>query len=177
MWYFSEKRHIMTKDYYPLVGIGQQMQRFTAIEGTTPCVIAGIVFDDIPGFQASSDGDVVFQALCNAISSLTGIQILNDIAKELRLSKGITDSEVYLQRAKELLNGKGTIAHVSISIEAKKPRFQERIEEMRKNTARVLNLSIDQVGITAISGAGLTDVGCGEGVSCTALLSIVPEKK
>jgi 2-C-methyl-D-erythritol 2,4-cyclodiphosphate synthase len=43
--------------------------------------------------------------------------------------------------------------------------------EMRKNTARVMNLDISQVGITATSGEGLTDFGCGDGVQCFAIVT------
>jgi 2-C-methyl-D-erythritol 2,4-cyclodiphosphate synthase len=135
-------------------------------------VICGIIFDEVPGFNADSDGDVVFHALCNAITSLTGIPILGAIAEDLCFKDGITDSEVYLQEALKTL-GKQKITHIAVAIEGKKPIFKNRIDEMRKNLARVLNLSASQVGITATSGEGLTDFGCGEGVQAIAVVTTV----
>ncbi len=153
-------------------GIGQDSHRFLSPNSTKLCVICGIIFDEVPGFNADSDGDVVFHALCNAITSLTGIPILGAIAEDLCFKDGITDSEVYLQEALKTL-GKQKITHIAVAIEGKKPIFKNRIDEMRKNLARVLNLSASQVGITATSGEGLTDFGCGEGVQAIAVVTTV----
>lgn len=153
-------------------GIGQDSHRFLPSDSSKPSVMAGIIFDDVPGFNANSDGDVIFHAICNAISSLTGILILGAIADELCLKDGITDSEVYLREAMKTLK-KQQVTHVAISLEGKKPRFKPRIEEMRANIARVMHLDISQVGITATTGEGLTDFGCGEGVQCFAIVTSV----
>lgn len=151
-------------------GIGQDSHRFLPPESSKPCVIAGLIFDDAPGFNANSDGDVVFHAICNAISSLTGILILGDIADDLCLKDGITDSEVYLVEAMKTL-GKQEVSHVAVTIEAKKPKFKKRLLEMRQNIARVMQLDVSQVGITATSGEGLTDFGCGDGVQAFAIVT------
>ena len=58
------------------VGIGQDSHRFLSEESTKPCTIAGLIFEDAPGLSADSDGDVVFHAICNAITSVTGVPIL-----------------------------------------------------------------------------------------------------
>ena len=142
-------------------GIGQDSHRFLPADSSKPCIIAGIIFDHVPGFNANSDGDVVFHAICNAISSLTGILILGAIADDLCLKDGITDSEVYLVEAMKTL-GPQKVSHVAITIEAKRPKFKDRLMEMRLNIARVMKLDVSQVGITATSGEGLTDFGCGE---------------
>ncbi len=155
-------------------GIGQDSHRFLLPESTKPCVIAGLIFDHVPGFNANSDGDVVFHAICNAISSLTGILILGAIADDLCLKDGITDSEVYLIEAMKTL-GSQKVTHVAITIEAKRPKFKDRLMEMKQNIARVMNLEVSQVGITATSGEGLTDFGCGEGVQCFAIVSTYEE--
>jgi len=151
-------------------GIGQDSHRFLPPDSTKPCVIAGVIFEDIPGFNANSDGDIVFHAICNAISSLTGILILGNIADDLCLKDGITDSEVYLQEAMKTL-GSQKISHVAVTIEAKKPKFKERLLEMRSSIARVMGLDISEVGITATTGEGLTDFGCGDGAQCFAIVT------
>lgn len=151
-------------------GIGQDSHRFLPAESNKPCIIAGLIFDHVPGFNANSDGDVVFHAICNAISSVTGILILGAIADDLCLKDGITDSEVYLVEAMKTLSNQ-KVSHVAITIEAKKPKFKDRLLEMRQNIARVMKLDISQVGITATSGEGLTDFGCGEGVQCFAIIT------
>src|SRR6478609_3557285 len=112
----------MTMTKKTRTGIGQDSHRFLPPESTKPCVIAGIIFENAPGFNANSDGDVVFHAICNAITSLTGVLILGAIADDLCLKDGITDSEVYLKKATETL-GQQKITHVAITLEGKKPKF------------------------------------------------------
>jgi 2-C-methyl-D-erythritol 2,4-cyclodiphosphate synthase len=151
-------------------GIGHDSHRFLPPDSSKPCILGGVIFEDIPGFNANSDGDVILHAICNAISSLTGVLILGNIADDLCLKDGITDSEVYLVEAMKTLNDQ-QVTHVAISIEAKKPRFKERLIEMRQNIARIMHLDILQVGITATSGEGLTDFGCGDGVQAFAIIT------
>lgn len=151
-------------------GIGQDSHRFLPPDSSKLCVIAGLIFEDVPGFNANSDGDVAFHAICNAITSLTGVLILGGVADELCLKDGISDSEVFLIEAFKTL-GKQEITHVAITIEGKKPKFKNRLVEMRQNIARLLNLDISQVGITATTGEGLTDFGCGDGVQAIAIVT------
>jgi 2-C-methyl-D-erythritol 2,4-cyclodiphosphate synthase len=151
-------------------GIGQDSHRFLPPGSSKPCVIAGIIFNEAPGFMANSDGDIVFHAICNAISSLSGILILGNIADELCLREGITDSEVYLREAIKTL-GRQAISHVAVTIEAKRPKFFPHLTKMRENIARIMNLDVSQVGITATSGEGLTDFGCGDGAQSFAIVT------
>lgn len=151
-------------------GIGQDSHRFLSPESSKPCIIAGIIFPDVPGFNANSDGDVVFHAICNAISSLTGVLILGAVADDLCLIDGITDSEVYLTEAMKTL-GSQKITHVSLTLEGKKPKFKDHLKKMEQNIARIMQLEASEVGITATSGEGLTDFGCGEGVQCFAIVT------
>ena len=83
---------------------------------------------------------------------------------------GITNSEEYLKEALKYLNEK--IVHISISIECKKPKITPKIEEMRKNIARILNISENSVGITATTGEGLTEFGKGNGIYATTIITV-----
>lgn len=151
-------------------GIGQDSHRFLPSDSTKPCVIGGVIFEEVPGFNANSDGDVVLHAICNAITSLTGVVILGDIADRLCLNEGKTDSELYLIEALKTL-GSQTITHVAISVEAKRPKLKHRLLEIRQNIARILGLQVSQVGITATTGEGLTDFGCGDGVQAFSVVT------
>jgi 2-C-methyl-D-erythritol 2,4-cyclodiphosphate synthase len=151
-------------------GIGQNSRRFLPIDSTKPCIIGGIIFDDVPGLDAESDGDVVYHAICNSITSLSGVPILGGIARDLCRKDGITDSQVYLEKALQTLVLQ-KIVHVAISIEGKRPEFEGNIDRMRRKIAKTLSLQITQVGITATSGDGLTDFGCGDGLQCFAIVT------
>ncbi|MBI2743826.1 MAG: 2-C-methyl-D-erythritol 2,4-cyclodiphosphate synthase [Chlamydiales bacterium] len=158
------------------VGIGQDSHRFLPSTSTKPCIIAGLIFPNNPGLDADSDGDVVFHAICNAITTLTHVPILGGVAIELCHKEGITDSQVYLERALETL-GSQRIQHVALTIEGKRPRMQARVLEMRRKIASVMKLDESQVGITATSGDGLTDFGCGDGLQCFCILTTIQPHK
>ena len=154
------------------VGIGQGSHRFLSSDSAKPCIVGGIIFEDTPGLDADSDGDVVCHAICNAITSLSGVPILTGIARDLSRKDGITDSQVYLRKALETL-GQQKIVHVALSIEGKRPYFEDKIEAIRVKVAEVLSLRVDQVGLTVTSGDGLTDFGCGDGLQCFSVLTTV----
>lgn len=151
-------------------GIGQDSHRFLSEESSKPCIIGGIIFEDTPGLDANSDGDIVYHAICNAITSLSGVPILGGIAHDLCRKDGITDSQVYLEKALPTLNHQ-KIVHVALSIEGKRPHFEKRLPEMKKQIASVLKLDVSCIGITATSGDGLTDFGCGDGLQCLCILT------
>lgn len=46
---------------------------------------------------------------------------------------------------------------------------------MRKSVAELLEIPFESVGITATSGEGLTDFGCGEGVQAFAIVTTEEE--
>ena len=151
-------------------GIGQNSHRFLPSDSSKPCTIGGVIFDGVPGLDAESDGDIVYHALCNSITSLSGVPILGGIARDLCRKDGITDSQVYLEKAIQTL-GNQRVVHVAISIEGKRPEFERHILTMRRKIAKALSLKETQVGVTAISGAGLSDVGCGDGLQCFAIIT------
>jgi len=66
------------------------------------------------------------------------------------VKNGITDSREYVKKAIQDLEY--PIEHVSFSIEAKKPKISPKIEDIRKNISKILNIKENQVGITATTG-------------------------
>ncbi len=153
------------------VGIGQDSHRFLEKSHGKKCIVAGLVFQDAPGLDADSDGDVVFHSICNAISSITNVPILGGVAIILCHEQGITDSQVYLEKALESL-GSYEISHVALAIEGKYPKFQKRSLDIRENIAKVMAIDVSQVGITFTSGDGLTAAGKGEGLQCFSILTV-----
>ena len=153
-----------------ITGYGVDSHKITDVKNK-PLIIGGVEFESNYTVEANSDGDVVLHAITNAISSITTINILGGIADEI-CKNGIKDSKKYLKEAmKYLIDTK--IIHVAISIEAKRPKFKDKIEEMREIIAGLLNIPKEEVGITATSGEGLTEFGKGNGIYATAVISCV----
>lgn len=149
-------------------GLGQDSHAFSDIK--TPLILAGVVFEHKQGLRSNSDGDVVYHALTNAISSITGVNILGAKADAL-CQKGISDSSEYLKLALADLQN-WCINHVAISIECLLPKIMPNIMPMKANIATILNISADDVGITATTGEGLSAFGKGEGIQVLCIISV-----
>ena len=135
-----------------------------------PLLLGGVLFPEGPPLLGNSDADVVLHALCNAISGVTGVNILGAIADKMCIEEGITDSAAYVKEAMKHLGG-GRIAHVSFSIECAKPAISPRIADMRENISNIIGVDKDCVCITATGGEGLTDFGRGLGIQALCILT------
>lgn len=153
-------------------GLGQDSHRFDFENKEKQLILGGVLFPDAPPLKGNSDADVVLHALTNAISGITGVNILGEVSDVLCLQQGITDSQVYAQTALRYLDN-WQICHVSCSIEAKIPKITPRIKEMQVSLSHLLDLSIQDIGITATSGEGLTAFGQGQGIQVFCLVTAV----
>jgi 2-C-methyl-D-erythritol 2,4-cyclodiphosphate synthase len=157
-----------------LSAIGQDSHRFVEEGNTKPLIMGGIEIQGALGLAGNSDADVVLHAVTNAISGISGVNILGKVSDDLCLKQGITDSKVYLQKAIETLNGY-KILHVSVTIEARKPHLTAHIPSMRDSIGVLLGIESKHVGITATTGEGLTDFGKGLGIQAFVILSVCKE--
>lgn len=147
--------------------IGQDSHRFSEEKGK-PLILGGIEFEG-KSLLANSDGDVVLHAITNAVSGITGVNVLGSIADEM-CKRGITDSKEYLKEAMKYLDYE--IANLSISIECKTPKISPRIKEMKDSIANLLNITEDRIGITATTGEGLTAFGQGLGIQVFCIITV-----
>ncbi len=153
-----------------IAAIGQDSHRFDFANPHKKLLLGGLEIPGAPPLLGNSDADVVLHALTNAVSGLTGVNILGAVSDELCLNQGISDSRVYLREALQHL-GELRLLHASLSIECKTPKLSPHIPAMKAEIAGLLGLSVTQIGITATSGEGLTDFGRGEGIQVLAILS------
>ncbi len=158
-------------------GIGQDSHRFVD-DAERVLLLAGVEFPGERPLSGNSDADVVLHSLCNAISSVTGVNILGKTADRLA-AQGLTDSAIYVQEALRTLDPahnpigrRYELVHVAVSIEAKRPHLAEHIPAMRAQLAALTGLHVADIGITATSGEGLTDFGRGEGIACFVTVSV-----
>ena len=153
-------------------GLGLDSHRFHEDPSfEKPLILGGIEFDSELSLKGNSDADVVLHAITDAISSITGNTVIGAKADEL-CHEGITDSREYLKLALSDL-GDVSISHVAIALECKQPKIDSIVELMRSSIAELLNIAVTDVGITATSGEGLSDVGRGLGIHCTAIVTVV----
>ncbi len=150
-------------------GLGQDSHRFDFKNKTKQLTLGGVIFDGEPPLKGNSDADVVLHAICNAISGITGINILGTVTDTL-CSQGITDSRRYVEEALKYLKD-WQICHVSCSIECKTPKITPKIPAMKASISELLRLKPQDIGITATTGEGLTAFGRGEGIQVFCIIT------
>lgn len=151
--------------------IGQDSHRFENEGSAKELVLGGVVIPDCVGMKANSDGDVVLHAITNCISGITGVNILGKVADDM-CKQGIQDSRAYLAKALEYLPEGCKIEHISITIEALRPKLAPYIEDMKLSIGVLLGIPSSCVGITATTGEGLTAFGQGLGISVFGILTV-----
>ena len=153
-------------------GLGLDSHRFHEDPSIKkPLILGGVNFESELSLKGNSDADVVLHAITDAISSITGNTIIGAKADEL-CQNGITDSREYLKLALADF-GEYSISHVAIALECHQPKIDPMVKKMRTSIAELLGIAFSDVGITATSGEGLTDVGRGLGIHCTAIVTAV----
>ena len=153
-------------------GLGQDSHSFD-INTEKPLVIAGVIFENEQGLKGNSDADVVLHALCNSISSISGITILGPVTDQM-CKNGITDSSEYLKKAMETVSDY-KITHVSVSIECKRPKINSKVPKMKERIAELMQIDPNEVGITATTGEGLTEFGKGNGIQALTMITAIKD--
>jgi 2-C-methyl-D-erythritol 2,4-cyclodiphosphate synthase len=154
--------------------LGQDSHRFETARSAKPLMLGGVAVRGCPGLAGNSDADVVLHAVTNAVSGISGKNILGRVADRMCLDMGISDSRAYLKKALLTL-GPYRLVHVSVCIEGKRPTLARHLPAMRKSLARLCSLTVHDIGITATTGEGLTAFGRGLGIQAFAVVSA--EKK
>ena len=154
--------------------LGQDSHCFEEKHSKKPLMLAGVKIPACAGLLGNSDADVVLHALTNAVSGISGVNILGAVSDRMCLKQGITDSRAYLEKALKTL-GVYRLVHVSVAVEAMRPKLRKHIPAMKRSLARICGLSAADIGITATSGEGLTSFGRGEGIQAFVMVSA--EKK
>ncbi len=125
------------------------------------------------GLKGHSDADVLLHAICDA---LLGAAALHDIGCHFPNTderyKDIS-SIILLQKVGELLTQHNyTISNIDATLVMEEPKISPYYNEMRKNIAEALHISIDQVSIKATTQEGLGYVGMKQGINAYAVALI-----
>jgi len=154
------------------IGIGQDSHKFSA--NKKPLVLGGIKLSGNGGFEANSDGDVILHSLCNALSSAIGGNSIGTWADDMFYGAKVKDSRKFVDVVLKSINKNNfVVSNLSVSIEAKKPRFSlDQLNKIKISLSKILKINVKQIGLTISSGDGLTEFGKGNGIKvlCAVLL-------
>lgn len=155
------------------IGHGYDVHRL--VEGRK-LILGGVEIPHTLGLLGHSDADVLLHAVSD---SLLGAAALGDIGKHFPDTdpkfEG-ANSLLLLTEVVRLVEEKGyRIENVDATVIAQRPKLAPYIEEMRKNIAKALNISLDAVNVKATTEEKLGFTGEELGISAHAVCLI--EKK
>jgi 2-C-methyl-D-erythritol 2,4-cyclodiphosphate synthase len=157
------------------VGLGQDSHDFVNSKEYKPLMLGGVRISAEGGLRGNSDGDVILHSICNAVSSAIGGDSLSTWSDDMCNKQGIIDSSHYVEYIVDKMTKlKHSVANISISIEAQRPRLEiETIHQIKKRIASLLKIKMEQVGLTFTSGKNLTAFGLGQGMQALTIVNIV----
>jgi 2-C-methyl-D-erythritol 2,4-cyclodiphosphate synthase len=155
------------------IGFGYDVHRLVQ---DRKLILGGVQIPFAKGLLGHSDADVLIHSICDA---LLGALALGDIGRHFADTdpafKDI-DSRILLRKCYAMLRErKYLIANLDATICAAAPKLSPHIDDMRAVLAADLNCELSQVSIKATTEEGLGISGCGEGISATTVVLIMPE--
>ena len=137
-------------------------------------ILAGVVVPSPVGEKAHSDGDVVYHALAE---SILGALALGDLGKFFPDNDDKyldMDSSLIVKEVVKMMDELGyKINNIDISITLEKPKLRERIDEMRRNIANLLNTDIRNVSVKAGTHERIGPLGRGEAVKAESIVMLI----
>ena len=140
-------------------------------------LLAGVRIPHGYGVLAHSDGDVALHALCDALLGALG---LGDIGQHFPDSdprwQG-ADSRQFVRHCVGLMNQHGwRLGNADLTVLAETPRLGPYRQQMTRNLADDLGVSVDRINIKATTTEGLGAIGRGEGLACHATVLLARDE-
>lgn len=139
-------------------------------------ILAGVKIPFEFGLDGHSDADVVYHSISDA---LLGSLALGDIGKLFPPSddsiKGIDSSLIVKECYRRVKEMGYRIVNLDVSISAERPKLARYTVSMRFNIANLLETSIDNVSVKAMTNEGFDATGEGKAIRATTVLIIEKE--
>jgi 2-C-methyl-D-erythritol 2,4-cyclodiphosphate synthase len=134
-----------------------------------PLIIGGITIPHHLGSLGHSDGDALLHAVTDA---LLGSLALGDIGEHFPDDDDTwkdMPSEIFLEKAASLVKEKGfSIVNIDTTVILEKPKLKPFIPAIRKNMARILSISVDDISVKATTHEKMGFAGEEKGWACHA---------
>lgn len=136
-------------------------------------ILGGVTIPHELGLLGHSDADVLLHAIMDA---LLGAAALGDIGKHFPDTddkyKGISSIKL-LEEVGRLITEKGyVIDNIDATLIAQRPKIRPYIDQMEKNIASALDISVEQINVKATTEEWLGFTGREEGMAAQAICSL-----
>jgi len=153
------------------IGNGFDVHKFTNKKDFI--ILGGIKIRCGYGFKAHSDGDVLIHSLIDSMLGAIGAGDIGEIFPDTdKKYKGI-DSTILLNKIFQFITKVGfEIINIDITIIAQQPKISPYKKDIKKNLAKLLNLTRDRVNIKATTTEKLGFTGRKEGIAVLSSINL-----
>ena len=149
------------------IGHGFDVHQFA--EGRR-CVLGGVDVPSERGLLGHSDADVLAHALADAVLGASRLGDIGKLFPDTDPAYEGADSMVLLSKVAALVRSEGfTIVDVDCTVAAQVPKLSPYRDQMRRNLADAMGVSVDSVGVKATTTERLGFVGREEGIAAWAV--------
>lgn len=154
------------------IRIGQGID-FHRLEKDLKLHLGGVEIPSDKGCVAHSDGDVLLHAICDSLLGAAGLKDIGHQFPDNDAAYRNIDSRILLERTFNLVNERGfRVINIDSTVCLEKPRLSPHIEEMKKQIARILQTTPDNIGIKATTTEKMGFTGREEGIVALAVALI-----
>ena len=151
-------------------GIGYDIHKLK--EGL-PLIIGGINIKSSLGSVGHSDGDALIHAIVDSLLGAAGLGDIGNFFPSDDEKWRDAQSNIFLSEATRMIIQKGyQISNIDCTIIIQKPILQKFVPDIRKNIAKILNISEEMLSIKATTTDNLGVIGKSKGWSVIAIATI-----
>ena len=152
------------------VGFGFDVHEFAK---DRKLILGGVDIPHTVGLAGHSDADAIVHAVVDALLGAAGLGDIGVHFPNTDPQYKDVDSRFFLRKiAGDLVRLGYSVSNVDITVVAQAPRLSPYISEMKRNIARDLEISKEQVNVKATTTESLGFIGREEGVAVWAVVSM-----
>lgn len=134
-------------------------------------IIGGVVVPSSFGSVAHSDGDCLLHAVAESIMGALGLGDLGTLFPDTDATFLNMDSRIIVTEVVSRMKAKGyKVGNIDTMVFLERPKLKDHIQEMRRNIADLLEISIDDVCVKATTGEKIGIIGTGEAIVCESVV-------
>jgi 2-C-methyl-D-erythritol 4-phosphate cytidylyltransferase/2-C-methyl-D-erythritol 2,4-cyclodiphosphate synthase len=151
----------------PRIGFGYDVHRFA--DGR-PMILGGVDFGLGYGLVGHSDADALLHAVMDALLGAAGLPDIGHLFPNTDAAWLDANSMDLLAEVVRRVRAEGyTVGNVDATIIAERPKIAPRVDAMKANIARILEVPVTAVGLKATTNESLGSLGAGEGLAAHAV--------
>jgi 2-C-methyl-D-erythritol 2,4-cyclodiphosphate synthase len=149
------------------IGLGIDLHR---LQTGRPLKLAGVAIPSSTGPAATSDGDVILHAACDAVLGAAGLDDLGTLFPESAPENLGRDSADFCRETMRRVRQMGLrVQSLDVVVETEAPKLRPHRAALRQGLASLFGVDIEHVNVKGKTAEGLDAIGAGAAIRATVV--------